>query len=295
MTPRTGRSIVDGGIYHVLVRSNNRQALFPEDADCRRYLELLAASARDHRLTIFHYALLPDHVHLILELIFARSLSRAMHGLNLAYALHYRKHHAYHGHLWRGRFKSRWLNPGSELPEHGRYVELHPVRSGLVADPARYGWTSYRAYADGAMDPVVAPPVWYQQLGTADEHRRERYRQFILQGLNMPSAPPVFQFFSPGRPRKLPSTIQPLGHVCFLGSLVASKPRMVRFPIRQPAPTKRHTRSNPGTQSFESCIRTVGLPNRSLTFGSPLFVSKSVELCKSLCQLRPLAPHEEAK
>ena len=67
MTPRTGRSIVDGGIYHLLARSNNRQPMFPQDADCRRYLELLASAAREHGLLIFHYALMPDHVHLILE------------------------------------------------------------------------------------------------------------------------------------------------------------------------------------------------------------------------------------
>ena len=216
MTPRTGRVIVDGGIYHVLVRSNNRQPIFPQDADCRRYLELLAAAAREHGLTVFHYALMPDHVHLILEAGIGRSLSRAMHSLNLAYALHYRKRQAYHGHLWRGRFKMLRLSPGGELPEHGRYVELHPVRSGLVTDPARYHWTSYRAYADGATDPVIAPHAWYQHLGTADAERRERYRQFVLQGLHAPSTGPVFQFAPPGRPRKSASMVRVLGQVSFV-------------------------------------------------------------------------------
>lgn len=216
MTPRTGRSIVDGGIYHVLARSNNRQALFPQEADGRRYLDLLAASAREHGLTVFHYALMPDHVHLILEAALGRSLSRAMQSLNLAYALHYRKRHAYHGHLWRGRFKSLPLSPGSDLPEHGRYVELHPVRTGLVTDPARYGWTSYRAYAEGAFDPVIAQHVWYRHLGAADGERRERYRQFVLQGLAAPAANPMFKFSPPGRPRKSASVVRELGQISFL-------------------------------------------------------------------------------
>ena len=219
MTPRTGRSIVDGGIYHVLIRSNNRQPIFPHDADCRRYLDLLAASAREHGLTVFHYALMPDHVHLILEAAIGRSLSRAMHRLNLAYALHYRKRYAYHGHLWRGRFKTLRLSPGSELPEHGRYVELHPVRSGLVDDPERYSWTSYRAYAAGVTDPVIAPHLWYQHLGAVDAERRERYRQFVLQGLNARSTDPVFKFSPPGRPRKSPTGVRVFGQVSFVGLL----------------------------------------------------------------------------
>lgn len=203
MAPRTGRLIVDGGLYHVLTRGNNNQAVFRQDADCRRYLTLLAAYARACGLSVCHYALLPDHVHLIVEVSVGTSLSRAMLGLNLAYALSYRKRYGYHGHLWRGRFKSRLLSPGSELPEHGRYVELHPVRSGLVADPANYTWTSYRAHAQGAADPVVSPHVWYRQLGVSDAERREGYRRFVLEALSAPSPEPIFRAGGPGRPRKL--------------------------------------------------------------------------------------------
>lgn len=216
MTPRTGRVLVDGGLYHVLARSNNRHPLFPREADGRRYLELLAAAAREQGLTVFHYALLPDHVHLILEAGLGRALSRAMHRLHLAYAWHYRKHQAYHGHLWRGRFKLRRLSPGGELPEHGRYVELHPVRSGLVTDPARYRWTSYRAYAEGLADPVIAPPGWYQHLGADEAARRARYRQFVLQGLAAPSPGPVFPLAPPGRPRKSASGVRVFGPVSFV-------------------------------------------------------------------------------
>ena len=175
MTPRTGRSIIDGGIYHLLARSNNRQLVFPQDADCRRYLELLAAAAREHGLLVFHYALMPDHVHLILEASIGRSLSRAMHRLNLAYALHYRKRYGYHGHLWRGRFKSLRLSldkrPTNEtcpcMRTSDGNLRGRPGEENLNIGPvggALSPWRMNRRYRS-RRSASPGPRCWYQACG----------------------------------------------------------------------------------------------------------------------------------
>ena len=207
MTPRAGRVIVDGGIYHVLTRGNNGQAVFHHEADYHRYLELLAAYAATHGLRVRHFVLMPTHVHLILEPVLGESLSRAMLGLNLAYVLYYQKRYRYGGHLWRGRFTSVLLNRDGELLEHGRYVELHPVRSGLAADPANYAWSSYRVYADGVVSPPVEPHERYRLLGTDALQRREQYRRFVLEGLQAQPLDPypclLLGRGGRGRPRKL--------------------------------------------------------------------------------------------
>jgi putative transposase len=204
MTPRGARVVVEGGVYHVLTRSNNKQPVFRQEADYRRYLELLCAYAATHALRVRHFALLPDHVHLILEPAARTSLSRAMLSLNLAYALYYRKRYGYEGHLWRGRFTSLLLDPDIQLLEHARYIELHPVRSGLAADPSGYAWSSYRAYAEGILALPAEPHEPYERLGATPKERCDRYRRFVLQGLRTPPLDPRLPIGRRrrGRPRR---------------------------------------------------------------------------------------------
>lgn len=181
--PRTGRVVIDGGTYHVLTRGNNGQAVFHHDADHQRYLQLLSTYAKEHELKIFHFALMPNHVHLVLEVARGEALSKAMLGLNLSYALHFSRRYRYTGHVWQGRFKSLAIDRESYLLECGRYVELNPVRAGLVQDPARYPWSSYRVYAEGASIPFLTLNPLYESLGVSVNNRQHHYRQFIRDGM----------------------------------------------------------------------------------------------------------------
>ena len=221
MTPRAGRLLVDGGLYHVLSRGNNAQAIFRHDTDYRRYLELLTAYAATHGLRVHHFVLMPDHLHLILEPAAADALSRAMRGLNLAYALYYQKRYGYQGHLWRGRFISLPLDREADLLEHGRYIEAHPVRSGLVQDPVHYSWSSYRVYADNVASPLVDPHEPYLRLGEGVAERQARYRQFIREGLNArpEDLRTPLRRGRRGRPRKLQPAAPGHGSVSLMGLL----------------------------------------------------------------------------
>ena len=181
--PRTARALVDGGTYHVITRGNNGQTLFYHDADCQRYLQLLSTYARQYDLKVYHYVLMANHVHLILEIGPAESLSRAMLALNLSYALFYRRRYQYHGHLWQGRFRSFLINSQTSLLKYGLYLEIHPVRAKLVQDPKNYPWSSYRAYAEGDDNLVLAPHPLYEVLGATPSERQQQYRECTCKAL----------------------------------------------------------------------------------------------------------------
>ena len=181
--PRSARMLIDGGTYHVLTRGNNGQTVFHQDADYQRYLQLLSECAKAHQLKLYHFALMPNHVHLVLEAAQGGGLSHAMHGLNLTYALFYQRHYQYRGHLWQDRFKSLLIDRDSYLLECGRYVELNPVRGGLTKDPRDYAWSSYRVYAEGVDNPLIAPNPLYETLGATVQKRQHEYREFIQRGI----------------------------------------------------------------------------------------------------------------
>ncbi len=226
--PRTARRLIDGGVYHVVTRGNNGQILFREEADSHYYLRAVAAYSQAHQVAVRHFVLMPSHVQLVLEVTRGEELSKAMLGINLVYAWFYRRRYQYRGHLWQGRFQSLLLNRATDLLACGWRVELAPVLAGLVQDPATYVWSSYRAYAEGADVPPVAPHPLYQALGATPDERRQQYRQLALEALARERARASMTGASPesndghgesrfgltgltrarGRPRKVPDTFQ---------------------------------------------------------------------------------------
>lgn len=192
--PRTARLLMDGGAYHVLTRGNNGQALFREDDDYQWYLRMTSACAAEHHLKLFHFALMPNHVHLVLEAPVGSALSKAMLVLNITYAWRYRKRYEYTGHLWQGRFKSLLIDRESYLLECGRYVELNPVRAKMVRDPRDYPWSSYRVYAEGVDNPLITPNPLYATLGATAQERQYEYRRFIHDGIQHEAPVPLARY-----------------------------------------------------------------------------------------------------
>ncbi|MBI4342560.1 MAG: transposase [Candidatus Omnitrophica bacterium] len=188
--PRPLRIVVDGATCHVLSRGNNGQPVFHEAADYQRYLQLVAAHTREHRISLYHFALMPNHVHLVLAVAHGPTLSQAMHDINLTYAQFYKRRYQYRGHLWQGRFKSLLIDRERYLLACARYVELNPVRAKLVHDPADYAWSSYRTYAHGLDNPLIALNPLYETLGATAFERQERYREFVHDSLRQPDPPP---------------------------------------------------------------------------------------------------------
>jgi putative transposase len=178
--PRISRAIAVGYPHHITQRGNYRQPVFVEANDYTHYLHWLAESARKCGLEIWAYCLMPNHVHLVGVPRQADSLSRTFHTLHMQYARYFNgKSHAV-GHLWQGRFYSCAMDE-RHVSAAVRYVELNPLRSGLVESPQDYPWSSARSHVTGARDPVLSGGCslietvadWRQYLGVAQDAEAE--------------------------------------------------------------------------------------------------------------------------
>ena len=178
--PRIARVAPRNYIFHILTRGNNRQDVFRDEIDYQKYLEILDRYKEKHQFKIYHYVLMKNHVHLVLEpQEGGGSLADIMKGINLSYAQHYKRRYDHIGHFWQDRFKSILISSDQYLLACGSYVELNPVRAGAVKDPKDYRWSSYRAYAFGEKNLLVDKHPIYWELSKDEPKRRERYKEFV--------------------------------------------------------------------------------------------------------------------
>jgi len=184
--PRLARQLADESCYHVLTRGNNRAAIFHEPADYQRYGQLLLEYFTSQRIQLYHYCWMTNHVHLLVRAATGRGLRHAMQGLNLRYALAYKRRYGHTGHFWQDRFKSLLIADDAYLLQCGAYVDLNPVRARMVQAPAAYPWSSARAYLEGTPDPLLAPNPRYLALGRTRQERQSRYQQFLTEQLRQP-------------------------------------------------------------------------------------------------------------
>ena len=179
--PRTARVAPKEHVYHVLTRGNNRQDVFEDGDDFRKYLDLLFRYKEKYHFKLYHYVMMTNHVHLVIEpLEEGGGLSEIMKGINLVYAQHYKRKYGHTGHFWQDRYKSIIISRDQYLLACGSYVELNPVRAKMVEDPKDYPWSSYRAYAYGKRDVLLDKHPVYLQLSEKERERRKKYRDFVL-------------------------------------------------------------------------------------------------------------------
>jgi len=153
--PRGPRIQVAGVCYHVTHRGNNRERIFHCPMDYRLYLELLAKYKAKYKIKIFHYSLMPNHVHFCLQPTLDNTLSRFMHGVALTYTRKYNVTYDHVGHVWQGRFFSRTIESDAHLIQCGEYIEANPVRAKLAVNPADYPWSSACLHLRGGWDEIV--------------------------------------------------------------------------------------------------------------------------------------------
>ena len=151
---RLARVVVPGLPHHLTQRGNRRQPTFFCDEDYQSYLELMAQSCSVHHVEIWAYCLMPNHVHLIAVPQSADGLRRAIGEAHRRYTRMVNSREGWRGHLWQGRFASFVLDKPYLLTA-ARYVELNPVRAGLVRVPSRYRWSSAAAHVRGRDDALV--------------------------------------------------------------------------------------------------------------------------------------------
>ncbi|WP_137886457.1 transposase [Pseudomonas sp. 2FE] len=177
--PRKQRMYLPGVPAHVVQRGNNRNACFFHEDDYRFYLAVLADALKRHRVELHAYVLMTNHVHLLMTPADTEGISRVMQHVGRLYVLYINRTYRRTGTLWEGRHKASLVNAAEYLLSCYRYIELNPVRAGMVAAPEEYPWSSYGWHAWGVPNGLVADHFLYQQLGADMPLRQHAYRQLF--------------------------------------------------------------------------------------------------------------------
>lgn len=180
---RLPRLTVPGYPYHIIQRGNNRQVIFASASDRQLLLDLLTESAGKFGVAVHAYVLMDNHFHLLATPRSADSLPGMMQTLGRRYVRHFNATQGRSGTLWEGRYKSALVQTERYLLACMVYIDLNPVRSGLVAQAQDYPWSSHGHYAGLRIDKLVSvhPLVW--ELGNTPFARESGYRRMVQAGI----------------------------------------------------------------------------------------------------------------
>ena len=178
--PRPPRLLLSQSYYHIIARGNNQHTIFEKREDFLYYLDLIRKYKSEHPFDIFHYCLMPNHVHFLIKTNRASDFSTFMKKLNLAYFHHYRQSYGWSGHFWQDRFKSQPVGKDAYFIQCGKYIELNPVRAKLTDKPEDYPYSSYSYYAQGKKNDLLTKDIFYEGLGKNDLARQQNYQRIII-------------------------------------------------------------------------------------------------------------------
>ena len=173
---RLPRLCSPGIALHIIQRGNNRQVCFGGDEDFAAYAHWLDECSRKSRVAIHAWVFMTNHVHLLVTPETDDGVSQMMQTLGRHYVRYFNYTYRRTGTLWEGRFKSCVVDAEDYLLICQRYIELNPVRAGMVTDPADYPWSSYRANGLGQAARLWAPHPIYSSLGANPSDRSAAYR-----------------------------------------------------------------------------------------------------------------------
>jgi putative transposase len=162
--PRTARIVIPGAAHHVTQRGNNGQDVFFVDSDRRAYLELLGEQSLRFGFKVEGYCLMTNHVHVVGVPASEDSLTKAIGRTHFLYTQYINRLHGRSGHLWQNRFYSCPMDP-AHAQNALCYVELNPVRAGMVKHPWTYPWSSAAAHCGKAGgNPVLDLAAWRETM-----------------------------------------------------------------------------------------------------------------------------------
>ncbi|MDC8759289.1 transposase [Janthinobacterium fluminis] len=181
--PRRARLVLPNVALHLIQRGNNRQPCFFADADYRVYLRWLAEHADASACRIHAYVLMSNHVHLLISADAPAAPAMLMKALGQQYVQYVNRRYQRSGSLWEGRYRSCLVQDETYLLVCQRYIELNPVRAGLVCEPAQYLWSSYCGNAEGRLDPILSRHPVYEAMGADGVARQDAYRGLFREAL----------------------------------------------------------------------------------------------------------------
>jgi putative transposase len=181
---RLPRLILPAQPHHVIQRGNNGQPVFLDAADYEAFLGWLRAGARQFKVALHAYALLPERLHLLVSPPDELALGQMMQWIGRHYVPYFNRKYQRSGSLWQGRYKTSVLDPDDFFLLCSRYVELAPVHAGLAGAPLDYVWSSYGHHAGLRADPAITDHPLYWALGNTPFEREAAYIALAEQGLS---------------------------------------------------------------------------------------------------------------
>jgi putative transposase len=178
--PRKARVIIPDCPHHIVQRGHNRQVVFASDADYQYYLETLVEWKEKLGCQIYAFCLMTNHVHLIINPgKDVKTLSQLMKRVNGRQTRYVNKVEKRTGSLWEGRYKSSPISTNEYLLSCSRYIELNPVRAGMVSRPEAYPWSSYQSKVGIRSLKWLDYDSCYMELDSSRENREKKYEQWV--------------------------------------------------------------------------------------------------------------------
>lgn len=173
---RLARYFIPDQPQHIIQRGNNREPIVLQEKDFRLYLTCLKEAAEKHELAIHAYVLMTNHLHLLVTPETETSVPKTMQSLGRRYVQYFNSNYKRTGTLWEGRYRATLIDSEQYLLICSRYIELNPVRAGMIENPQSYPWSSYAHNALGNEDSLVKEHSVYRQLGRNPADRESAYR-----------------------------------------------------------------------------------------------------------------------
>ena len=164
---------------HVIQRGNNRQVCFADEQDFAAYAGWLKGYSKKYQVDIHAWVLMTNHVHLLCTPRGQNAVSHMMQSLGRHYVRYFNFSYKRTGTLWEGRFKSCLVQEETYLIQLYRYIELNPIRAGMVEQPSDYVWSSYPINALGKVSELCTPHAVYLALGKDANERQASYRELF--------------------------------------------------------------------------------------------------------------------
>ena len=181
---RLPRLTLPGYPHHVIQRGNNRQAIFASPADYQTLLDLLRINAERFGVAIHAWVLMTNHFHLLATPQTADALPQMMQAVGRSYVRYFNDAQGRTGTLWEGRYKSTLIQTDRYLLACMAYIDLNPVRAGLVAQAGDYVWSSQGHYIGRKTDKLITPHPLYWELGNTPFAREAAYADLVRAGVS---------------------------------------------------------------------------------------------------------------
>lgn len=189
--PRKSRIDAPGALHHVIIRGIERRKIFRSDYDRQNFLNRLSELLPQTHTDCFAWALIPNHVHLLLRTGLV-PISIIMNRLLTGYGGWFNKKYKRHGQLFQNRYKSFLCQEDPYLKELVRYIHLNPLRAGLVEDMNEldsYRWCGHSVLMDKTDQTWQNIDYVYALFSDQMRPARKYYRAFVEKGITEGNRP----------------------------------------------------------------------------------------------------------